>query len=251
MPTVSIITPAFNSSKFISETIDSIISQTFQDWEMIVVDDASTDGTSDIVRKYNDPRIRLYRLDTNCGAAVARNKAISEARGRFIAFCDSDDRWMPEKLKKQLGFIEEKGAAFSYTSYLTCDEDGNLQGRVPIRPVETFRTVLRDCRIGCLTIIYDTERLGGKEYLPEIRNREDFAMDLNILKKCVLAYGLDEPLSIYRHRKGSLSSNKLSILKYYIIIYRKQLHWSLLRSLAYLAFVFIPVNIYKKIVSSR
>lgn len=249
MPKVSIITPAFNSAGFIAQTIESILDQTFRDWEMIVVDDASTDGTSDVVKRYSegDGRIRLFRLPVNSGAAAARNKAISEASGRYIAFCDSDDRWMPEKLERHLHFIEEKGAAFSYTSYLDCDEAGNLRNRVAIRPVETFRTVLRDCRIGCLTIIYDTQMLGGKVYLPELRNREDFAMDLKILEKCGCAYGLDEPLSIYRHRKGSLSSNKLSILRYYIVIYREQLHWSRIRSLAFLLFVFLPSTLCKKL----
>ena len=116
---VSIITPSYNSSSFIAETIESILSQTYLNWELLITDDCSTDRSVEIIERYiqRDSRIKLFRLEKNCGAGVCRNRSISEAKGRFIAFCDSDDRWRPEKLEKQLAFMREKDCALSYTSY--------------------------------------------------------------------------------------------------------------------------------------
>ena len=127
-PLVSIITPCYNSAKFIGETIDSIQAQTFKDWELIITDDCSTDNTTEIIERYiaADPRIKLYKLEKNSGGGVARNNSIKAAKGRYIAFCDSDDRWHPWKLAKQLEFMQKNDYAFSYTSYMTCDEDGAM-----------------------------------------------------------------------------------------------------------------------------
>jgi len=126
---VSIITPSYNSSSFIAETIESILSQTYLNWELLITDDCSTDRSVEIIERYiqRDSRIKLFRLEKNCGAGVCRNRSISEAKGRFIAFCDSDDRWCPEKLEKQLAFMRGKDCALSYTSYMTCDEWQDFQ----------------------------------------------------------------------------------------------------------------------------
>ncbi len=157
---VSIITPSYNCAQFIAETIDSIVSQTYPEWELLVTDDCSTDNSRDIIRGYadRDKRIRLFELDKNSGAGVARNNSIKEAKGRYIAFCDSDDRWYPDKLQKQLAFMAEKDCAFSYTSYMTCDENGENQGIVVCRRRETLSSMQRDDKIGCLTAMYDTEK---------------------------------------------------------------------------------------------
>ena len=157
---VSIITPSYNSSSFIAETIESILSQTYLNWELLITDDCSTDRSVEIIERYiqRDSRIKLFRLEKNCGAGVCRNRSISEAKGRFIAFCDSDDRWRPEKLEKQLAFMREKDCALSYTSYMTCDESGKISSIVIGKRRETYFSMRCDNRIGCLTAVYDTEK---------------------------------------------------------------------------------------------
>lgn len=137
---VSIITPSYDCADFIGETIDSILSQTYTNWELLITDDCSTDKSRDIIREYadNDSRIKLLKLEKNSGAGVARNNSIKEAKGRFIAFCDSDDRWFPDKLEKQLAFMAAKDCQMSHTSYLTCDEVDKITGIVVCRRKETM-----------------------------------------------------------------------------------------------------------------
>lgn len=246
-PLVSIITPCYNSAKFIGETIDSIQAQTFKDWELIITDDCSTDNTTEIIERYiaADPRIKLYKLEKNSGGGVARNNSIKEAKGRYIAFCDSDDRWHPWKLAKQLEFMQKNDYAFSYTSYMTCDEDGAMKGIVVCPRKVTYSSSKRDDKIGCLTIVYDSEKI-GKHYLPEIRKRHDWGMKLRILKSCKVAYGIKEPLALYRIRRGSVSSDKKSLVQYNIKVYQVVLGWSKIRSILFFLFVFIPSYALKK-----
>lgn len=245
---VSVITPTYNSADFIAETIDAIIAQTYTNWELLITDDCSTDDTVDIVRKYmaQDSRIKLFVMKKNGGGGVARNNSIKEASGRYIAFCDSDDRWYPSKLEKQVAFMQKMNCGLSYTSYVTCNEKGNNEGIIVCRRRETFKTTRRDDKIGCLTAMYDTE-IVGKVYLPLIRKRQDWGLMLNVLKECKVAYGIKEPLAIYRLRSNSISSNKKSLVKYNIGLYQEVLGWSKIRASLFFCFVFMPCYIAKKI----
>lgn len=245
---VSIITPSFNCADYIGQTIESILAQTYPEWELLVTDDCSTDNSRDIIRGYADcdKRIRLFELDKNSGAGVARNNSIKEAKGRYIAFCDSDDRWYPDKLQKQLAFMAEKDCAFSYTSYMTCDENGENQGIVVCRRRETLSSMQRDDKIGCLTAMYDTEKV-GKVYMPELRKRQDWALKLKVLLKCRFALGMKEPLAIYRERRQSLSRKKTDLVKYNLLVYREILGWSSIRAYLFFGIIFMPHYILKKL----
>lgn len=251
MPKVSIITPCYNSEEFIAETIESIQAQTFIDWELLITDDCSKDNTLEILRSYadNDSRIKIFQLKKNSGAGVARNNSIEQAKGRYIAFCDSDDRWYPEKLEKQIAFMREKDCAFSYTSYLTCTGDGRVSGIIVCPKIETFKNNMRDSKIGCLTAMYDTEKV-GKVYLPLIRKRQDWGLTMRVLQKCNRAYGMKEPLALYRLREGSISSNKMALIKYNIATYQEVLGWSKFYSTLFFLFVFLPSHFKKKFIVS-
>ena len=209
--TVSVITPTYNSAFFIEECIASVSSQTYENFEHIIIDDGSNDGTTDLVKQLakNDERIRLIELGNNAGAAIARNKGIAEAKGRFIAFLDSDDLWVPEKLQKQIAFMTENEIAFCYANYIVIDEKGAFVERRTVASKLNYVDILKSCQIGCLTAIYDAKLL-GKIYMPEIKKRQDFGLWLKILKKTEYGYGINEELSKYRIRAGSLSSNKIS-----------------------------------------
>ena len=237
---VSIITPSYNSSSFIAETIESILSQTYLNWELLITDDCSTDRSVEIIERYiqRDSRIKLFRLEKNCGAGVCRNRSISEAKGRFIAFCDSDDRWCPEKLEKQL--------ALSYTSYMTCDESGKISSIVIGKRRETYFSMRCDDGIGCLTAVYDTEKV-GKVFMPELRKRQDWGLWLTILRRCEVAYGLEEPLAIYRIHSSSISRNKWSLIKYNLRVYRTVLGYSPMASYLYFFILFLPSYFSKKV----
>lgn len=245
---VSIITPSFNSHLFIEETIESIINQTYKNWELLITDDCSSDDSIKIIEKYTkkDSRIKLFKLDKNSGAGVCRNKSIEMAQGKYIAFCDSDDVWMPHKLEKQLKFMNEKKCALSYSSYMLMNEAGKEQGIVVCMRKIDFASMKRDDGIGCLTAIYDTEKV-GKMYMSSIRKRQDWGLWLEILAKCKIAYGIKEPLAYYRLRSGSISNNKYALIKHNINVYRSILKFSLLKSYIFFLFVFMPTYIVKKI----
>jgi len=233
---VSIVTPLYNSAAFIADTICSVQAQTHRNWEMIIVDDCSSDHGAKIVRSYadNDKRIKLVSLKENCGAAVARNKAIEVASGDFIAFLDSDDLWKPKKLEKQLSFMISNNYSFSFTSYEIMDDGGtSLQKIIKADKLITYKKVLRRNPIGCLTAIYSVNTL-GKIYMPLIRKRQDQGLWLKILRDGTIAYGLNDPLAIYRLRKDSISSNKLDLVKYQWQLYRDIENLGLLKSLFYL-----------------
>lgn len=247
-PLVSVIMPAYNSERFIADSIRAVQAQTMPDWELLITDDCSTDSTAEIVREFAkaDSRIKLFQLEKNSGGGVARNRSISEAKGRYIAMCDSDDRWLPEKLEKQIAFMERKQCAFCYSSYLTCDENGETTGIVVARNKETLRTIKRDDKIGCLTAIYDASKT-GKIFLPLIRKRQDWGMMIRVLQKCGVAYGMKEVLAIYRVMKGTVSSNKMSLVKYNIGLYMEVLGWSRLRSTLWFFTVFMPSYLAKRL----
>ncbi len=218
---VSIITPVHNAESHVEETIDSILNQTFEDWELILIDDFSTDNGVEILKKYEekDSRIRVLENDNNEGAAITRNRGIRAAKGRFIAFLDSDDLWLPEKLEKQLEFMKENNYAFTYTSYHIFKDDVE-EGIMKVPEKVTHQELLKTCSIGCLTVIYDTDKL-GKMLMPIISRRQDFALWLKILKEIPFAYGMQEPLARYRLRNDSISGNKFKAASYQWRVYRE------------------------------
>jgi glycosyltransferase involved in cell wall biosynthesis len=236
---VSIITPLYNSEKFIEETIQSVLNQTYSNWEMIIVNDCSTDNGVDILKKYSekDNRIKLIQLIKNGGGAVARNRAIEEAKGKYIAFLDSDDLWKPEKLEKQIKFMKENSYSFTFTKYQQMNENGEkLEKYIEVPKTLNYKQALLKNPIGCLTVIYDSEKL-GKVYLPLIRKRQDYALWLKILKSGVTGYGLNENLAYYRLRENSISSNKVDLIKYQWKLYREIEKLNIFESIFYLSCV--------------
>jgi len=237
---VSIITPLYDSEEFISRTIESVLSQKYKNWEMIIIDDCSNDNGVNIVKKYkkNNKQIKLVQLSKNSGAAVARNKGIKKANGKYIAFLDSDDLWHPEKLEKQISFMKKKDYAFTYTNYQKMTESGDLTGVTVKSPSKLdYKKALHTNYIGCLTAIYNAKKL-GKLYMPEIRKRQDYGLWLKILKR-VNGYGLDENLAYYRVRDNSVSANKFNLIKYNWKLYRDIENLSLVRSFYYILYTII------------
>ena len=219
---VSIIMPAYNSEAFINETIDSIKNQTYKNWELIIVDDCSTDNTIKIIKDYQkeDSRIQLFEQEKNMGTAIARNVAVEKANGQYLAFIDSDDLWKKEKLTAQLSFMEENNYRFTSTSYEEVDEQGNPTGKKILSQKKLDYDGLLKFNQGNSTIIYNANEL-GKFYIPDIRKRNDFVMWLQVIKKTKYIYGMEEALTQYRIRDGSLSQNKLDLIKYQWKVYRE------------------------------
>ena len=233
---VSIITPLYNSSQFISQTIDHVIRQTYTDWEMLIVDDCSTDDSSAIVQKYaeKDKRIKFIQLKTNAGAAIARNKAIELAKGDFIAFLDSDDLWLPNKLEEQLHSMEAGKSTFSHTSYALFDEKNNpLNTRTICNEWITYKDLIKYNWMGTSTVMYNASVL-GKHYMHDLRNRQDWALWLRLIKHSGEALFVDKPLTKYTVRSNSVSSNKLKLIKFHWLIYRRVENFNPLLSAAYL-----------------
>ncbi|WP_446715857.1 glycosyltransferase family 2 protein [Bacillus sp. OTU2372] len=232
-PLVSIITPVYKAEKFIAETIKSVQKQTFENWEMILINDVSPDNSVEIINEFAevDSRIRLVNLEENSGAAVARNTAIKLSKGKYIAFLDSDDLWHPEKLMKQVRFMEKGNLPFSFTAYEIMEENGTRTGKIVHVPENIdYDGLLKNTIIGCLTVVLNKEMIGRIEMV-NIRTRQDFVLWLDILKRGHLAYGLDETLAYYRKVEGSISSNKLKTAKRNWYVYRKIEKLSLLKSI--------------------
>ncbi|MGN0517193.1 MAG: glycosyltransferase family 2 protein [Acutalibacteraceae bacterium] len=233
---VSIITPTYNCGKYISETIESVLAQTYTNWEMIIVDDCSTDNTREVVEGFsaNDNRIKYHYLEENKGAAVARTVAMKLAEGEYMAFLDSDDLWMPDKLEKQLAFMKEKNCAFSCTTYRRIDEDGNELSKGIVKTIEKtdYKRLLLDCPVGNSSVMYNVGVMGKFE-VPDIRKRNDDALWLKMLKKEQYIWGMpeDDVLMKYRVRKDSLSRNKFKVVKYHWILYRDIEHLSVIQSI--------------------
>lgn len=220
-PLVSIITPAFNASRTIAQTIQSAQAQTFHNWEMIVVDDCSRDDTCAVVEGYAacDTRIQLLRQGGNVGPAGARNAALKVAVGRYIAFLDSDDYWLPKKLERQLCFMQEHDSLLSYTLYRRFRESAEEAGPLVRLPsVLTYHDLLKNTGIACLTAMVDRERAGSIEF-SAIRH-EDYALWLKLLKPGFIAHGLMEDLARYRVSSVSVSGNKLRSAAWVWNIYR-------------------------------
>ena len=219
---VSIITPSYNSGKFISEAIQSIIDQSYNNWGLIIVDDCSTDNSWEIIKGYalNDDRIKYFKLNNNSGSGIARNKAISKASGKYMAFLDSDDLWHKDKLQIQIGIMKKKNISFSHTSFGYIDERGNkIKGTFHVgnKPV-TYNSLLKRTEISCLTAIYNADSI-GKFYMSKHRRKQDYALWLSILKSGINSYGLDVELAYYRQVKNSATSKKYNlILKHFTFL---------------------------------
>lgn len=245
---VSIISPTFNCSKFIIETVKSVQSQSYKNWEMIIVDDCSTDNTKEIVEKLadEDHRIKYYRLERNSGAAVARNKALELATGKWIAFLDSDDLWKRNKLEMQIDFMLKNNYAFTYHEYSEIDEFGNhlnieISGPKKIGKIKMFSF----CWPGCLTVMYDREKIGNIQ-ISDIKKNNDYAIWLKVIKKAD-CYLLPEKLAFYRIRVGSIShTNILTLIKYHYILFKEGEHFNSIISL-FLTFNNLVWGLFKKI----
>lgn len=241
---VSIIMPTYNVEKYILETIESVKNQIHNNWELIIVDDCSTDCTLNVIRKeaMKDVRIKFSKLDSNKGAAYARNIAVEKAMGKYLAFLDSDDLWHPEKLKEQIDFMEKFNINFSCTSYEKIDEKSNkINETIKVNSKMNYWGLLKNCP-GNSTIIYNMDSI-GKIYTPEIRKRNDYALWLKVIKKTDHIYGLDKVLASHRIRENSISFNKKSLIKYHWLVYRKLEKLSLGKSLYLLCFwIFKGIN---------
>jgi len=228
--------PVFNCKHSLAQSVESVRNQTYQDWELLLVDDGSADGTAEFALGLSgtDKRIRLLTMDSNMGAAAARNYGLEAARGRFIAFLDADDLWCPDKLQRQLDFMKERNAKLSFTGYSRFSEQGELKERVSAMAVVDYETLLKRNVIGCLTVIYDS-KLIGKWPMPQLWRQHDFALWLQIIRKTGPALGLDEDLAVYRVASGSLSANKLAGALDMWCIFRQYEKLSLTKSLWYFA----------------
>lgn len=217
-PLISIITPNYNCGRFIAQTIESVLAQTYRHWEMLIVDDCSTDNSYQIALEYSqkDTRIKVFQNEKNSGAAVSRNKAIELSQGEYLAFLDSDDLWLPEKLERQLQFMQENDCDFSFTEYEHIDEDNNSLLKVAkVIKQLTYKKMMLHCFPGCLTVMYNQKKI-GKIFAQDIKKNNDNALFYPVLKKCEKALGYKECLGLYRIRKGSISRNKVKMIEPYI-----------------------------------
>ncbi|ELC8425434.1 glycosyltransferase family 2 protein [Clostridium perfringens] len=239
---VSIITPSYNTEKFIDKTIQSVLKQTYKNWEMIIIDDCSTDNTDQIVAKFNDSRIKYIKNKKNLGAAISRNKALREAKGKWIAFLDSDDLWVPEKLEKQISFMNKNQYSFSYSRYREIDEEGNDLGIEICGPQKINKRIMYNyCWPGCLTVMYDAEKVGVIQ-IKDIKKNNDYALWLQVIKK-TNCYLCDIPLAMYRKRTGSISNQGyMKLIKWHYKLFKeidgRSFIWSLFFTIRNLVFGF-------------
>ena len=224
-PLVSVIMPMYNSAKHVREAIESVQAQTIASWELCITDDCSTDGSADIVAKVaaEDPRVRLFRQESNQGAAAARNVSLENARGRFVAYLDADDLWAPEKLERQIEFMEHGCHGFSCSSYEVIGEDGGLLGKTVTMPARSdLDGFLANNYLQTVGIMADLERVDKNLlHMPDIRRRQDAATWIQVLQARHDCYGIAEPLCYYRRTAGSLSSNRVKAVKGVWYLYRE------------------------------
>ena len=238
---VSIIVPVYNVEKYIVETIDCVRRQTYQEWELLLVEDVSTDKTRQVIQDYMDKaldnRIHLVCQSVNKGAAHARNLGLSQARGRYIAYLDADDLWEPQKLEHELAFMQEKDSAFAFTGYEFADESGKGLGKI-VRVPETlnYRGALKNTTIFTTTVMFDTAKIDKELLEMPIIKSEDTALWWKVLKQGYVAYGLDENLVKYRRVGKSLSSNKLEAVRRIWNLYRRAEGMSILSSAYHFCF---------------
>ncbi len=233
---VSVITPVYNAEKYLEQAIQSVLQQTYSNWEMILVDDKSIDGSRGLIDKYakNDSRFILISLASNSGPAIARNIGIKIARGRYIAFLDSDDLWLPSKLKRQITEMENRGALVSCSSFFTINSDSSRTGLRAVPKVIFYKNLLLNNYIGNLTGVFDVNKL-GKHQFHEVK-AEDYLFWLEILQKTNWAIGLREPLAEYRVYSESISANKVKSGQWTWDIYRRNLKFSVMKAFFYFFF---------------
>ena len=239
---VSVIIPVHNAERFIEDTIASVKSQSYENWEVILVDDASEDGSARVIGKYlDDPRFRLVSLEKKSGPANARNEGLDAAKGRFIAFLDADDIWFPDKLSVQLKFMEEHDCPFSFTSYEYATPDGVGVAKIVRVPARiTYREAIKNTTIFTSTVIFDRDKLDESLMrMPDVPS-EDSATWWQVLRSGITGYGLTEPKTLYRRSDGTLSSNKITAIKRVWNLYRNVEHFNVFYS-AY-CFFFYAVN---------
>jgi glycosyltransferase involved in cell wall biosynthesis len=220
---VSIIIPTYNTEKFIGDTLQSVQNQTYQNWEMILVDDASTDRTVSVIKEFakKDSRIKLFKLEKNSGNGFARNIALEKAVGKYIAYLDADDLWFSNKLEKQIGFLKANNLHFTFSFYDCIDEEGNSLNRRVEAPINLTYDELFFCNyVGNLTAIYDADYF-GKIILEATQKRQDWRLWLTILKQIQVTKPVPEPLAFYRIRKDSISSSKFKLIKHNFGVYRE------------------------------
>lgn len=232
---VSIIIPVYNASRFLEETINSIQEQTYSNWEAIFIDDCSSDNSYNLIKKYQkeDKRIKLIKNKTNSGTAVSRNNGIDHAEGDYLCFLDADDKWHPEKLEKQINFMQELNCEFSFTGYQFADEKCNPNGKIVSVPDKiNYKQALKNTTIWTSTVMFDMNKLSKEDIrMPNIKRGQDTATWWKVLKKIQYAYGLNEVLSYYRRTNNSLSANKLTALKRTWNLYRNVEHLNIKSSL--------------------
>lgn len=220
---VSIIVPVYNAENYIEQTIKSVLAQSYENWELLLAENGSTDKSVEKIKQFNDPRIRLIIMDGNVGAANARNEGMRQATGTYVGYIDADDLWHADKLKKQIAFMEEKDAAFSFTGYEFGDENAVGTGKiVKVPDTLSYKQALSNTTIFTSTVMFDTRKIArDKLYMPNVKS-EDSALWFRILREGFIAYGLNENLVTYRRPANSLSSNKLEAMRRIWNLYRKQ-----------------------------
>ena len=235
MPEVSIITPCYNSSKYLKETIASVRNQTFHDWEWIITDDKSSDHSMEILKSVKDARIKIIEAEKNGGAGHARNLSLQKAAGRYITFLDADDYWEPDFLEEMITFMKKEKAELAYSNYARCNEAlvPKIEDFKADKEV-TFNNLLKTCRLSLLSSMYDSKRV-GKEYFPEGSKREDHVMWLNLLKKIPVGKPLPKTMAKYRMHETSVSRNKKNIVVDQYLVYKDFMKFSTLKSLYYTA----------------
>ena len=230
---VSIIMPCYNAAPYIAQSIDSVLAQTYEDWELLITDDGSTDKSVDIIQAYcdKDERIRLERSETHCGPGTTRNKAMARARGQYIAFLDADDLWLPDKLERQMAFMTENHYGFTFTGYELISEKGDASGKtVMTDEVMDHKKYLRNTIIGCSTVMLDTA-IVGEVRMTRDDTSDDMTLWLELMHRGFKAYPLDLVLAKHRIRKDSASSNKFKATRDVWRVYRVNEGMPLLKSM--------------------
>lgn len=246
---VSIVMPSYNSEKFIRASIGSVLNQTYPYWELLIVDDCSTDKTVEIIKSFKDDRIKLFQNKTNSGAAISRNWALREAKGKWIAFLDSDDEWLPTKLDTQINFMIVNSYSFSYTDYVRLTDEQDQKRLITAPNKMTFRKIKKYCYVATLTVMYDLEKVGLIQ-IGDIKKNNDYAIWLRVLKK-VDGYHLNQCLALYHRHKGSISSGgKLKLIKWHYYLFRKECQYSKIHSF-FLTICNLWYGFWKQIIYSR
>lgn len=219
---VSIVVPVYNAEKFLAETIETVLNQTYENWELLLVNDCSKDNSEEIAKKYLNKKIKWIDMEKNSGAALTRNKGIEVASGRYLCFLDADDLWEKDKLQKQVKFMQDNNCEFSFTGYEFADENGKPNGKkVSVPATINYKQALKNTTIWTSTVMFDMNKLAKEDiYMPNVRRGQDTATWWKVLKKIKCAYGLNEVLSFYRRTNESLSANKLTALKRTWNLYR-------------------------------